>query len=486
MNPIPTSRFALVFLLFFSTQLAAQSFPGMDEAIGRGDYGPLKAVLISQHGETVFESYYRGTGADDLHQVQSVTKSVGSALLGIAHRQGKLSLANTLEYYFSDLYPMHQAPYSDKAAITVEQVLQQRHGVAWNEDQADYRDSANPVLQMILSPDWYDFFLSRPMADAPGSRFDYSSGASTLMSRIIRVATGMGPDQFARQALFDPLGIGPVHWELYSEEGMGHGQTDWPNPDGDPSLGFSLWLRAGDLLKIGELYLNGGMHQGRRILDASWIRASWTRYSHSGNSDYFSLAGWGHGYQWWIALIEDLQGRPWNVYFASGWGAQVIFVVPELGLVMVTTADGYDYNGPNVDALLVGHVLSGLNPRLDERFNGAWFDPDADGQGITLEIDRESGVVAGFWYTYDDSGSQRWFTLQGTADGDSASVTIYETSGGRFLLGQPPYVIEAWGSGQLLTVGCDHIEFSFQAEETSASIPLRRLTGLCHDAPGDS
>ena len=475
-------RMPLLLLLLWTPCLAAQPFEGLSESIAQGSYGNLKAVIVSRHGETLFEEYYRGAQPGDLHQVQSITKSVGSALIGIAHRQGKLRLDQTLGHFFSDLYPMASGPYADKAAITVEQMLQQRHGIEWDEAQVDYRDPRNPVGAMIASGDWYQYVLTRPTDAAPGNRFSYSTGASTLMSRIVRVAAGLGPAAYAEQELFGPLGIEAYHWEGYSAEGMGHGLTDWPNPDGDPPLGFGLWLTARDLAKIGELYLNGGLYQGRRILDESWVRASWVKYSHSGNSDFFPEPGWGHGYQWWIAVLNDTRGRTWQVFFASGWGSQVIFVLPELDLVVVTTADNYDYGGPDVNVMLATQIVPELNPRLDSRFNGAWYDPATDGQGLTLEVREDGSTVVGFWYTYDDQGNQRWFVLQGMAAGDEAEVTIYRTSGGVFLQGDP-VLLEEWGSGRFITTDCNHVSLDFDSEEGSGVVSLTRLSGSCYEAP---
>jgi len=467
-------------LLLFGQNVRAQPFDDLSSAIEQGQFGNLKAVVISRYGEIVYEDYFRGAVAGDLRQVQSVTKSIGSALIGIAHRQGKIQLDQNLEQFFGDLYPMTQSPYQNKRSITVENILQQRHGIQWDEIHTDYRDPQNPVAQMIGSNDWYGYVLTRPMDSAPGQKFTYSTGASTLMSRMIRFATGMGPEAFARRELFDPLGIGAVHWEVYSEAGMGHGLTDWPGPDHDVPLGFSLWLTARDMLKFGELYLNGGVYNGHRILDQSWVDASWTKSSHSGNSEFFSEPGWGHGYQWWIAEMADALDRNWHVYFASGWGSQVIFVIPELGLVVVTVGDNYDYNGQDVDALLFS-LLPKMNPRLDQRFDGAWYDPETDGQGFNLEV-MENGAVVSFWYTYTRDGSQRWFLLQGNVVDGEAAVTIYETSGGVFLQGDS-YNLDEWGSGHFRAVDCDHISLEIQSHEVSTTIPLTRLSGVCFDPP---
>jgi len=481
------SKLAIVFIALFMLSLIsvleAQNFDEMSDAIEQGQYGNLKSVIVSRHGEIVYEQYFRGSQAGDLHQVQSVTKSVGSALLGIAHRQGKIHLDQNMSHFFGDIYPMSQAPYQDKSAITVEQILQQRHGIEWDETSSDYRNPLNPVGRMIESNDWYQFVLSQPMDSQPGTKFSYSSGASVLMSRLLRVTTDMSPDAFAEQELFGPLDIQLKHWEVYSEGGMGTGLSNWPRPDHDAPLGFGLWLTARDMLKFGELYLNGGIYNGKRILDQSWIDASWSKYSHQGNSDFFPYPGWGHGYQWWIARMPDQLGRNWEVFFASGWGSQVIFVVPELDLVIVTTGDNYDHNGPDVDSLLIS-LLSELNPDLDQRFDGSWYDPANVGQGFNLDILDNEKTVVSFWYTYnnDGSGSQRWFLLVGEIVQGIGEVIIYKTSGGVFLQNDP-YLEEEWGRGRFKAVDCNHINLEIESEEITTTISLQRLTGSCYKAP---
>jgi len=473
-----------LFLLLFSPGVAAQSFDDMSAAISNGDFGNLTSVVISQDGEILYEQYFRGSTAADLHQVQSVTKSVGATLIGIAHRKGLLDLDDPLENYFSGLYDLSQGALANKRSITLEQIISHRLGLEWDETSTDYRNPLNSTHQMINSPDWYRFVLERPLAEPPGENFRYNSGASVLMSRVIRVATGMSPNRFAREELFDPMGIGPVHWELFSEDGPGTGLTEWANPDGDEPLGFGLWLRTRDLLKIGELYLDGGVYDGRRILDESWVEAAWTRHSHAGNSDYSPEMNWGYGYQWWRSIFTDTGGRNWHLFFASGWGSQVIFVLPELDLVVVTTANNYDWNGPDVDSLLLTWVLPEVAPPMDSRFDGAWYDTSTVGQGFSMEVRDDRGQLVSFWYTYTDGGAQRWFLLDGSVVDGIGEVVIYETEGGRFLQNDPVETVP-WGSGRFIPRDCDHMDFEIVSSEVNATIPLTRLSGTCYTPPGD-
>jgi len=117
---------------------------------------------------------------------------------------------------------------------------------------------------------------------------------------------------------------------------------------------------------------------------------------------------------------------------------------------------------------------------LDARFNGAWYNPDTDGQGLTLEVLGSGAGIAGFWYTYDDEGNKRWFVMTGTIDGDTATVSIIQTQGGVFLQSDP-VTEEEWGTAQIVTVDCDTIRFEIDADEVQTSVPLTRLTGSCDE-----
>jgi hypothetical protein len=253
---------------------------------------------------------------------------------------------------------------------------------------------------------------------------------------------------------------------------MGHGRTDWPNPDGDEPLGYGLWLKPADMVKFGELYLRGGTYDGRRILDKSWIDASWKNYSQLDDPDR------GYGYQWWIGSITDDRGRMWQHYQAIGWARQYILVYPELGLVVASVADDFNYQGSGIGPLLRSIILPNVNPALDSRFTAAWYDPATDGQGLSLEIINDGRRLIAFWYTYGDGGSKRWFTMSGPINGSEADVTIKQTSGGAFLQSDP-VERSVWGTGRISVVDCDHIDFEIQSDEVNTTVGLTRLTGDC-------
>ena len=467
----------LVFCWLLAVPAAAVDFGDLTEQLASGQFGSIKAVVIAHGGEVVYEEYFRGTQRDDLHHVHSVTKSVGSTLVGIAHGQGRIDLDTPLLDLFSAYYPMQNAPYLDKRHITVEQVLQQRHGVDVNEWETDYRDPANPISAAINSGDWYRWFLRQPMEAQPGTLYRYSTLASNLMSRMIRVSTGQGPAEFAEAELFGPLGIENYRFEGWS--GDGQGWTDWPNPDEDEPLGFTLQLRPLDMLKIGQLYLDGGVWDGQRILTEEWIRRAWTTYSNPENTTLFQGSpDSGYGYQWWKQRVDDQRGRRIANYYASGWARQHIMVMPELDLVVVSVSDDYDYRGSGIGVLLRNTILVALDPIFDERYNGAWYDPAMPGQGLTLETLADGKTVVGFWYTWDDDGQQRWFIMNGQAEGSTVTLSVTETRGGRFLQADPVEETE-WATATLQTVDCDRLAMQVSGPEVDALVPLVRLTGEC-------
>lgn len=258
---------------------------------------------------------------------------------------------------------------------------------------------------------------------------------------------------------------------------MGHGFTAWPN--GDATLGFGWWLTARDLVKLGELYRTGGLHQGIRLLDEDWIRRAWRNESHSGNTDLFAgVPGSGYGYQWWITAFTDSRGRIVRCAYADGWGRQYVFVCPDLALTVVSTADDYDYTGPGMGTAMRNLILPGYDPILDARFAGSWYDPETSGQGLSIDILEATNAVLLYWFTFDDEGHQRWMNAQGSIDGDSAELEIYITTGGRFL--QPdPVVRERIGTGRLAFDSCDTGRLDFEIAGDDRSYRLQRLTGRC-------
>jgi CubicO group peptidase (beta-lactamase class C family) len=266
----------------------------------------IYSLLVIRNGAIVFERYYQGHGPSSLFDVRSVTKSFISALIGIALTETNiLNLDQTILSYFPEYKANNMDPR--KAAITIKDLLTMKSGIAWDEDDEFER--------LSLSDNWIQYIFSRPMADDPGNVFNYNSGASHILSELIRKVTGMDVLEFAQQRLFPPLGIRRAHW-----------QTD---PMGIP-FGFAgLSLTARDLAKLGLLYLMQGMWNKTQILTPDYVHASTRTWSSGGfpeDSDY--------GYHWWVLPSES-----YPAFFAAGYGGQYLWVVPDLDLIVITTAE---------------------------------------------------------------------------------------------------------------------------------------------------
>lgn len=283
-------------------------------------YRQLRSVLVLADGRTVLERYYQGEQSD-YHHVWSVTKSVMSTLIGIAIAQGKLqgveqTLVELLPAYASDMSPA-------VAGTTLEQVLTMTGGFG-----------ADPGELPRVVSDWVGEILSEPLS-APGGRFHYANGGSHLLSAILVQATGMSTLDYARQVLFDPLGIPstPAYeptatgedWESF-DESFEAADFAWAvDPPGVHTGMWGLRLRAQDLARIGLMYLGNGQWQGRQVVPEGWVREATSAQVDTGGGYTTS-----YGYQWWVTTAD---GAP--AYAALGTAGQVLAVVPDRDLVVV-------------------------------------------------------------------------------------------------------------------------------------------------------
>ena len=280
----------------------ARSAPAFDAALAAAKELPrLHSLLVSWRGDIVLERYYNGATATRPANVKSVAKSVISALVGIAIDRRLIADVDTpIASYFPEL-----TRDSRKAAITVEDLLTMRSGL---ESTSNRNYGA-----WVLSRNWVQFALTRPLVAEPGSVMDYSTGNTHLLSAILTKATRTTTWQFANDTLARPLGFSLTRWPR--------------DPQGIYFGGNDMLLTPRQMAAFGELYLREGRIDGRQILPERWIERSWVGRGRS------SWSGQMYGYGWWI---RDLAGR--RAYYAWGFGGQYIFVIPELELVVVTTS----------------------------------------------------------------------------------------------------------------------------------------------------
>ncbi len=268
----------------------------------------IHSVVIVRHGFIITEAHFYPFQPGVKHVLYSCTKSINSALVGIAIKQGKI---DNINHRVLDFFPERTVANKDarKQAMTLEHLLTMSSGMEWNETGVPLSSPNNSNRQMIQSKDWVQFVLDRPMRENPGTRFNYNSGGSHLISAIVQKTTGMNELAFAQEYLFKPLGISDVAWAA--------------DPNGIYRGEDGLELTPRDMAKIGYLYLKGGIWDGQPVVSADWVKASSKKHiSAMGGKDY--------GYQWWV--------QPFGVYNAAGHGSQYIFVLSDLDMVVVFTS----------------------------------------------------------------------------------------------------------------------------------------------------
>jgi CubicO group peptidase (beta-lactamase class C family) len=274
--------------------------------------GPLNAHLTGPYNyfDPATHPYYHGT---DAHTMQSVSKSVTSAVIGVAIARGdfKASLDTPVLRYF-DVKSVRNVDAA-KWRMTLRHVLTMTTGLEWNED-TPYDDPHNGSSLMEATRDWIGFVIDQPMACEPGAKFAYSSGATELLAHIFKRETGQDIEHFAGRYLFAPLGIRHYHWKR--------------TPLGVVDTEGGLYLSSQDLAKIGYLYLHDGVWDGRRLLCSEWIKESLAPHVDVGG-------GWKYGYQWWLAAYGP---GPRYAWAGRGLGGQLLLVFPEDDLVVVVTA----------------------------------------------------------------------------------------------------------------------------------------------------
>src|SRR5210317_1834236 len=210
------------------------------------------SLLIVKNGYLVFEKYYSWGSPEKYAVVHSVTKSVTSALIGIALDKGYL---NSVDQKLIEFFPEYITDESDprKKEISLKHLLTMSAGFRWN-------DRGPSMRNWYYSSDWVKFAVQLPQENNPGDIFNYNSSTSHLLSVILSKSTKTSTLDFAKQNLFEPLGIQSAYWHQ--------------DPQGYYIGGFGLGLSARDLAKFGFLYLNNGYWNGQSIVSASWVKES--------------------------------------------------------------------------------------------------------------------------------------------------------------------------------------------------------------------
>ena len=266
----------------------------------------IRSVAVIRNGYLVCDARFHPFPQDSWHIIHSCTKSITSALIGIAVDMGLIEGVDTPVLEF---FPEKTAANLDenKKALTLEHLLTMSSGF---EARDSYLYNWEGIRKIRMSRDWVQYMLDLPVTNAPGTKFDYSNGVSFLLSAILQQKAGENALSFAQKYLFGPLGISEV---------------DWPsNPQGITIGWGQMRMKPLDMAKIGYLYLNKGIWEGKQVVSSAWVEAS-TREQVNART----LAE-GYGYQWWV----DKAGY----YMALGYAGQYIVVLPKQNMVVVFTS----------------------------------------------------------------------------------------------------------------------------------------------------
>jgi len=273
------------------------------------------SLLIVRHGELVYEKYFGSyLKPEKTVKIYSVTKSVYSALVGIAMDQ---ELLDSLDHKVSEYFPEYFYPFTDPRMykVTLRHLLTMSSGFNWGE--------LSPIqYQWMNSDNWVEAAINLGFIDDPGAEFDYCTANTQILSGILTKLTGESLIDYAQDNLFTPLGIPTNHWS-------------WGMDDHGYAIGgFGMNLRPRDMARFGYLYLNQGYWDGKQVISAKWVQES-TR------SQIKTGYGPEYGYLWWVHPSTDLPS-----YEAQGSGGQSIYIVPGLDMVVVVTGNRSGFGAP--------------------------------------------------------------------------------------------------------------------------------------------
>ena len=330
--------------------LSKEALSAIHQDIERGRYGYIDAFLVARHGKLVFEHYYEHDypsiyrqeaatpGAlvvndpsgpynyfnpwwhpyyrhTTLHSMQSVTKSVVSALVGIAISRGEFPDLDTPVLQFFDEADVDNVDQR-KRDMTLRDLLTMSDGLLWNEN-LPYNDPANSFAVMAKAHNWVEYTFDLPMGAEPGTVFNYNSGATLILGHIFRLATGIDIEEYAVEHLFAPLGIDDYYWDRTP-----YGLTDTQE---------GLYVSARGLAKIAQLFLQKGRWQNQQVIPASWVEESTAPHYPTGKAGDEA-----YGYLWW-SQPYTFEETTLRAYFGKGFGGQRPIFLPELDTVIVLT-----------------------------------------------------------------------------------------------------------------------------------------------------
>ncbi|OUT95930.1 MAG: hypothetical protein CBB92_10960 [Flammeovirgaceae bacterium TMED32] len=305
--------------------LIDNDFLNLNEAILNDEYRNIHALVIIKNDQLIFENYYLDQQREDLNNIDNATNILASIAIGMAIDDGYLI---SIETPIADLLPEYENELSNdslKKTITIRQLLTHRSGLSWDEIVSE-----NDLEEMMNSNDWVKNLLKKPLDAIPGRRYNFNSGASMILSKIIQNLTNETLSSYIDRRLFKALEIDGWLWT-----------TD---PSGTTNATNGLYLTQLDFTKIGYLLLKNGVWKNQVILSDDWIHES-TNVQHQ-PSYFYSL-----GYLW-FQFTEEEGNAPYNselTFYIPGQTGYHLYINPEENLIVSVGAKNYFYKffGPS-------------------------------------------------------------------------------------------------------------------------------------------
>ena len=328
--------------------LSAAKLDAMSAAIKAGQFQQITSVLVARHGKLVFEAYYDegkpDGGPEARRNTRSATKTVTGMLAGAAIARGALPSVNApMKAYLKGRPPVaNPDPRKDK--VTVEDLLTMSSIAECDDDNSFSRGNEE---RMYLIEDWVGFYLDLPVRGFPdwnpkpeaspyGRSFSYCTAGVVVLGQVVQNAVKQPLPAFADAVLFKPLDIDAPKWQM--------------SPTGLAMGGGGLGLRSRDLLKLGQLYANGGQWEGKQVLPADFVKAALTPHANAReNTDY--------GYLIWQQIFDG--HKAWVM---NGSGGQKVAIFPDLDLIAVVTTTNFGVRQPHAisEKLLAEHIVAAV------------------------------------------------------------------------------------------------------------------------------